>query len=425
MAVSGENLIITIGDMWTRDDTKEDFAISAGSEITVVIRQSAGISNPTEAGKYGPVIKIRGNFEYHWDPDEEKYAGEGLTVMVPRIISLSEEDGGLGDVVEATGKGFKNGTSLTFFVDKPVHMDDDDNPNTEMSNDDGVDGEDTMMPNGTLELDEDVLCVAEVSGDDVGTCEFTVSSPTFSGGDNYVNAVDGRSNIASDPAGDDSKFVLKASIAATPAGGSPGETILIQMVNFPISTVINTVELAREPIPGSNFGTTDTEGNANFSITIPNDVTAGKQELRVTAGDEKASKSVVISGPGIKVTPGEVVANQRVSLVGSGFTAGSKIGDDQGDSSMSIGGDEIGWSRINGSNDCGRGQWRQLVRGGGPAPDQCHHHRRQPSYPGNRLCRPHRLHCRDHPGAAGDHHPVQRTGRHRSRGTRLELPQQE
>ena len=61
VAVSGENLIITIGDMFTRDDTKEDFEISAGSEITVVIRQSAGISNPTEAGKYGPVVKIRGN----------------------------------------------------------------------------------------------------------------------------------------------------------------------------------------------------------------------------------------------------------------------------------------------------------------------------------------------------------------------------
>ena len=67
VAVSGENLIITIGDMFTRDDTKEDFEISAGSEITitVVIRQSAGISNPTEAGGYGPVVKITlaDNFE--------------------------------------------------------------------------------------------------------------------------------------------------------------------------------------------------------------------------------------------------------------------------------------------------------------------------------------------------------------------------
>ena len=41
-----------------------------------------------------------------------------LTIAVPRILSLDEEDGGLGTVVNATGKGFKNGTSLTVFVDK-------------------------------------------------------------------------------------------------------------------------------------------------------------------------------------------------------------------------------------------------------------------------------------------------------------------
>ena len=365
VAVSGENLIITIGDMFTRDDTKEDFEISGGSEITVVIRQSAGISNPTEAGSYGPVIKIRNNFEYDWDAEvDDVKTYPMLTEEFPRIISLSEEDGGLGDVVEATGKGFKNSTSLTFFVDKAVQRDDDNDSDTPMANDDGDPDTDDPVPNGKLELDEDVLCVAEVGGDDVGTCEFTVSSPTFKGGDNYVNAVDGRSNIAFDPAGDDSKFVLKASIAATPAGGSPGETILIQMVNFPKSKVINKVELAREAIPGSNFGTTDAEGNANFSFAIPNDVTAGKQELRVHAGDENASKSVVISGPGIKVTPGEVVANQRVSLVGSGFTAGSRIGDGEGDSSMSIGGDDILWSRINGSNDVAvdnGGNWSAAV----------------------------------------------------------------
>ena len=99
-------------------------------------------------------------------------------------------------------------------------------------------------------------------------------------------------------------------------------------------------------------------------FTIPNDVTAGKQELRVHAGGENASKSVVISGPRIKVTPGDVVANQRVSLVGSGYTAGSKIGDGEGDSSMSIGGDDIFWSRINGSNDVAvdnGGNWSAAV----------------------------------------------------------------
>ena len=109
----------------------------------------------------------------------------------------------MGDVVEATGKGFKNGTSLTFFVDKAVHR-----GTTTMTRirrwqmTTSTLTMTTQYQTVTLELDEDVLCVAEVGGDDVGTCSFTVSSPTFSGGDNYVNAVDGRSNIASDPDGE-------------------------------------------------------------------------------------------------------------------------------------------------------------------------------------------------------------------------------
>ena len=37
-----------------------------------------------------------------------------MLVSVCPVMSLDEEDGGLGTKVNATGKGFKNGTSLTF-----------------------------------------------------------------------------------------------------------------------------------------------------------------------------------------------------------------------------------------------------------------------------------------------------------------------
>ena len=50
-------------------------------------------------------------------------------------------------------------------------------------------------------------------------------------------------------------------------------------------------------------------------------------------------------------TPETVVANQRISLVGTGFSPNSKIGDDEGDSIMSIGGDPIPWGKINDNDD--------------------------------------------------------------------------
>ena len=75
---------------------------------------------------------------------------------VPHKISIDPGDGGLGTTVKATGKGFKNGTSLTVFRD---------------SDDDG---ELTLF-------DDDVLCVDNVIAGNIGTCDFIVTHPTFEG----------------------------------------------------------------------------------------------------------------------------------------------------------------------------------------------------------------------------------------------------
>ena len=61
-----------------------------------------------------------------------------------------------------------------------------------------------------------------------------------------------------------------------------------------------------------------------------------------------------------------MVANQRVSLVGSGFFAGAKIGDcdDCGNAAITIGGDQIAWPRINGNDDVNvdnGGNWSAAV----------------------------------------------------------------
>ena len=379
IAVSGEKIFITVGDLdKASDDADNDFDIKMGEVIAVVIRQSAGIRNPSEAGDYGPVAEVLfGNNE------KSKVANfdgvDELTIAVPRILSLDEEDGGLGTVVNATGKGFKNGTTLTVFVDKPVHMDDDKDPTTPMSDDDGVLGVDMMMPNRKLDLGEDTLCeVSQIGGDDVGTCEFTVTHPTFGGGINYINAVDGRNGYV-DVDEDLGEFELTASISASPAGGSPGEIILIQMVDFPVGPVVK-VQLSRTEVcgPASTTptcnGSVDLTGSGNFKIIIPNWAKSGSQELRVTgqgdaAGDPvKGAKNVVISGPQIQVTPGSVVANQRISLVGVGFSSGAHItrvapGIPQ-ISKMSVGGKDISWARINGGQpvevDSG-GNWSAAV----------------------------------------------------------------
>ena len=128
-------------------------------------------------------------------------AGVKTGVRVPRVVQLGEEDGGLGDVITATALGFQNGVTLHFFLDKP---------------------DDKGKVNGMLDAGEDILCTdGETSSDHIGTCEFTVATPTFSTGMNYVNAVDGNGNEVDDPKGGDNDFELKASISVSPGRRRP------------------------------------------------------------------------------------------------------------------------------------------------------------------------------------------------------------
>ena len=279
--------------------------------------------------------------------------GDTNTVKVNRKLTLDEEEGGLGDVIEATVKGFKNGTTVTVFLDQ--------------NND------------AKLTTVDDVLCaIPDLPSSDAGSCTFTVAHPAFKGGTdangndvlNILNAVDGRDQYA-DKA---DSFKLEQSISVTPGGGSPGELLLIQLVDFPKSAPISKVELSRTEVCGANSQpmvscnvTVDNTGSGSISITIPNWAKGGAQELRVTASGKSASTTVSITGPQVTVTPGSIVANQRISLVGVGFTAGSEISNRNianNLSKISIGGDQIDWARINGGqtvNIDNGGNWSAAV----------------------------------------------------------------
>ena len=333
----------------------DDFfdTISTGTLVRIAIGQGSGVRNPTEVGDNTQA-------EVDWDGTDVTNIPE---ITIYRKVTLSENAGGRGDVITATGKGFKNGQGITFWLDR---------------NGDGEQGP-----------TEDVLCTGDVGDNDVGTCDFTVSNPPFdsgvggagqtvgedgdgdnkcrastTGGDattncNLVNAVDGRGNkgdLDSEGRQDDATFELEASISVTPSSASYGETIQIQMTDFSGNT-INRVAIAGNPLTGSTFGTVDSQGNGNFSITIPNDAPTGRQDLKVwaeygTDDSIDARTTITVAGPTIRVNPSNIVANQRVSMIGSGFTPGAYVccGTVAGHDTtprMSIGGEEIPTLNIN------------------------------------------------------------------------------
>ncbi len=404
VSTDGEEIFISIGDVTEDTGGRQTGGVytlgGTNHSMLVVFRQSAGITNPTGEGTYFAKIIFGTN---KWEYDEEDPPNfPNLEDLVPRKVSLDEDEGGLGDVITATGKGYKDGTTLTVFVDKLIDVywnDDEDEetrnvwlapddakeyndrveaadgdhtdignvPNVPLDDDNEAehvrsvgDGLRVGAPSGTLDLADDVLCaVAKIGKDDVGKCEFTITHPTFGGGLNYINAVDGRNGYDASPV----TFDLGESIIASPTTGSPGETILVQVIDFTRGTRLDTVRIGRQYYCGepNPFGVTencpglnvDASGSGNFSIDIPDWVRAGVQELKVvSAADDDASTNVTLLGPRIQVNPSSVLANQRISLIGTGFSPGAVIANDtdseyEADHVMSVGGDPVDGNDIN------------------------------------------------------------------------------
>ena len=332
VTVDGNEIFISVGDIDERDDRFE-YTFAEGDVISVLFRQSAGISNPTGAGDYEGIVAIAfGDVEYD---DSEA----GFAVNIPHSISIDPEDGGLGEIVTVKGKGFKNGTSLTVFRDSD--------------------------DNGRLTSADDVLCEDDSIEGNIGVCTFEVTHPTFTAGaTNEIDAVDGVNATAG---GKSKTFELKASVSPSPDGGSPGEMILVQVVDF-AGTGIHQVNIGGEiychdekknrlGVVKACEGGVDSQGSGNFSIEIPNWARGGTQELKVwdNASPKRTSASTKITllGPQIRLTRDTVVANQRISLIGTGFSPSSVIAnvedlpDGHIDPLISIGGDPIGEDRIN------------------------------------------------------------------------------
>ena len=124
----------------------------------VVIKQSAGITNPTAGGSYTVEVDDA-------DDDVEK-----PTVQIDRVVKLSATAGTRGTMITATFKGFANG-SATVFLNDPNRDNPDVGPAASSKH-----GEVTIADNtGTLEID-------------------TTSSSFKANEDNTITAVDAAGN---------------------------------------------------------------------------------------------------------------------------------------------------------------------------------------------------------------------------------------
>ena len=282
-------------------------------------------------------------------PDDNMRTGP-CEAVIPRKITLNDQDGPRGSTITVVGKGFRNSITATVWNDE--------------------DG------NGSRDPAENDLTTALITGSDDFTATVTITNPPFSSitATNGINAVDGRNRTIitgrtyNNPISGTTyeeripQYILESSILVTPGTASIGDTVQVTARDFLSGGVIRddttNVSIGGVPVDIVSGDNVSSTGDATFDITIPNGVASGTQNLVVSDGpkDEHgnlptsnnivntggARFNMVISGAQLTVTPSEnLVPNQTVTLVGRGFSTGggAEINVMSGEAKAAISGD--------------------------------------------------------------------------------------
>jgi hypothetical protein len=356
------------------NDTPDAGAITEGglttkeTLVTVVFRQTAGITNPTESkGKfdtdgsslaYDVRVAVTGSLGRIATPGGDR--GElQQSAKIPRKIILSSDNGNRGKSITVTGKGFKNGVTATVWRDS--------------------DGD------GTRDSGEIDLANALVGSDDTFSATVKISNPPFTTtkADNKINAIDGQKNtLNSDSDFNIPRFDLRGSLNATPSVASVGDTVQLDIKDFTSNTFVATGStsasqgdtLAGKPyitlggvVVETPAGSTNAQGEATFNVVIPNGVPSGTLLLEIMGDDAgdcqncgqltssnrftptTRSVKMVISPAILNLTPEtNLVPNQTVTVIGQGYTTGGSalIASGTDDSSVLIDGDATGLKAV-------------------------------------------------------------------------------
>jgi len=351
-------ITITVGDMDTSDGTGGN-GIAATAEVTLVIRQSAGITNPTEEGSDDVDLSTSQETTGVTVTDEDLLAADaGDGMYTPAIIDFNSLGEGRGGEVTAVAKGFEGGTGITFWRDIDA---------------DGV--------RDAAEID---LCTVTVASNDIGTCDFTIENPPFVAGTgtdctgtfssntltaasisacNFINAIDGdvtpRTSTIRNQADLDRQIMeLKPSVSASPNEGNPGDTLTIQLKDYETGALV-AITIGGVNITTNADGdliTTETvpsSGELSFTIKIPDGIPTGVLKMEIEGASTEDLK-ITVGSASLTPTPSTVVPNQRVSIIGSGFSdGGSATINSPGTaaptdgSTVTIGGETIHFSKIN------------------------------------------------------------------------------
>jgi hypothetical protein len=237
---------------------------------------------------------------------------------------------------------------------------------------------------GQRDADERDLCNVVATSADVATCTFTIGNPPFapglfaSGGSctvgamvgcNFINVVDGENpqrttNFPTDDNDgsqtdkdltqavvDRQKFELEPTIDVQPRSANTGDKVTVSVFDFDPADPLEQIILAGIDVTPDSFPLTiPSSGQTSFTFTIPgvgptgcvgtacNRIPTGVQRIEIFSDSGDQDLNITIGGAKLTTSHKEVIANQDLTITGSGFTEGGDVCIPESGPSGTIGG---------------------------------------------------------------------------------------
>ena len=294
IGISGDTITLGLPTRYTvtvgTDDTTLTTLLRMG-DYKITIKESAGISNPVSGGS--KTIKVS-------DGDA---TDEELNVTIASSVSVEPKSGFVtkGGDATVTAKGLRDGLTTVYLLE----MDDDD---------EYVRGE--ALGSGTAD-DGVVEIEIDTSGLAVGA-KVDESDSDKDVGLNKLRVID--SNNAK--VGMDVMLGIKPTVKLGSETAKRSASLEISVSDWYYGD-INKVTIGGISV-GDVDETVGSDMKETFKVTVPGDVRAGEQEVKVYGDDDElnttsATAKVTIAVLPLDVSPSNVVPGHRVTITGSGF----------------------------------------------------------------------------------------------------------
>ena len=297
---------------------------AAGQSLQLVILKSAGIRNPSEEGAHSVGYSALG-------PAAIASAGPAVNLGSDALrtyakISLSDDSNTRGYRLTVTGSGFNNGVAAA------VHVLTDSDITQDLAAMVAAGGETEAQACMLIIREGHRVGIATVGNDDRVAITFEVTVPVFKpGAINYICMVDGEGRTSST---DVEVFTLEPTLRASPSSVAVGDVITLFAQDFPnpyasfTSLRIAGVEVysnVEEPsvrvrVQPNAIGT---DGSAAVTFDLPGSIRGTPLEgtvwIDAAWGDVREDTKITVTGPALRLSRGEVRANESIVLLGEGF----------------------------------------------------------------------------------------------------------